>query len=150
MKGGIFDVHAMDDKGEPWLSETDHKTGWNKEFKSGTYRGMLHGLVLRDYPKQVVSLAEAKSVPTNMCEFLSWAQRHYRIDVTASTVERKTGEPTSVGPCPGGCRDFRHTGSNAPRAKCVVPFGVKNDICHNKTQLHALIDTRNTGEAMHT
>ena len=31
-KGDIFDVHAMDDKNEPWLSETDHRTGWNKEF----------------------------------------------------------------------------------------------------------------------
>ena len=50
-KGGIFDVHAMDDNDEPWLSQTDHKTGWNKEFKSGTYRGMLYGIVLRDYPK---------------------------------------------------------------------------------------------------
>ena len=44
-KGGIFDVHAMDDNDEPWLSETDHKTDWNKEFKSGTYRGMLYGIV---------------------------------------------------------------------------------------------------------
>ena len=34
--GGIFDAHAMDDDDEPWLSETDHKAGWNKEFKSGT------------------------------------------------------------------------------------------------------------------
>ena len=103
-KGGIFDVHAMDDNDEPWLSETDHKTGWNKEFKSGTYCGMLYGIVLRDYPKPVVSLAKAKSVPANMREFLSWAQRHYRIEVTAPTVQRKTGEPTSVGPCPGGAR----------------------------------------------
>ena len=60
-KGGIFDVHAMDGNGEPWLSETDHRTGWNKKFESGTYRGILHGIVLRDYPKQVVSLAKAKS-----------------------------------------------------------------------------------------
>ena len=100
-KGVYFVDHAMDDNDEPWLSETDHRTGWNKEFKSGTYRGMLYGIVLRDYPKQVVSLAKAKSVPANMREFLSWAQRHYRIDVTASTVERKTGEPASADPCPG-------------------------------------------------
>ena len=56
----------MDDDGEPWLSETDHRTGWDKEFKSGTYRGMLYGIVLRDYPKQVVALALARSVPANI------------------------------------------------------------------------------------
>ena len=72
-KGGIFDVHAMDDNEEPWLSQTDHKTGWNKEIKSGTYRGMLYGIVLRDYPKQVASLSKAKNVLPNMREILSWA-----------------------------------------------------------------------------
>ena len=35
-------------------------------------------------------------------------------------------------------------------AKFVVPFGVRNVIRHDKTQLHVLIDTRITGEAMHT
>ena len=50
---------------------------------------------LRDYPKQVVSLA--KFVLANMPEFLSCAQRHYRIDVTAFTVERKTGGQASQG-----------------------------------------------------
>ena len=54
---------------------------------------MLCGIVLRDYPKQVVSVAKAKNFPTNMREFLSSAQRHYRVDVTASTVELKTGWP---------------------------------------------------------
>ena len=67
---------------------------------------MLHGVVLRDSPKQVVSLTKAKSVPTNMREFLSWAQRRYRIDVTASAVERKTGGLASVRPCPVGCKEF--------------------------------------------
>ena len=69
--GGIFHVRAMDDNDEPWLIETDNKSGWNTRFKSGTYRGMLYGVVLRDYPKQVVSLIEAESVPANMREFLS-------------------------------------------------------------------------------
>ena len=50
-------VRATDDNDEPWATEADHRTGWNKTFKSGTYRGMLYGLVSRDYPKQVVSLA---------------------------------------------------------------------------------------------
>ena len=62
-----------------------------------TYRGMLYGIVLRDYPKQVVSLTKAKTVPANMREFLSWAQRHYRSDATTFTV------------CPGGCKDSTHT-----------------------------------------
>ena len=53
---------------------------------------MLYGIVLRDYPKQVVKLTTAKSVPTNVREFLFWAQRLYRIDVTASTAERKTAQ----------------------------------------------------------
>ena len=53
-KGGIFDVRAMDDNDEPWLNETDHRTGWNKEFKSGTYRGMLYRIVLHHWPKQRV------------------------------------------------------------------------------------------------
>ena len=44
-KGGIFDVHAMDDDDEAWSSETDHNSGWNKESKSGAYRGMLYGIV---------------------------------------------------------------------------------------------------------
>ena len=49
----------MDDNDEQWLSKTDHTTGWNEEFKSGTYRGMLYGLNLRDCPKQVIPLAKA-------------------------------------------------------------------------------------------
>ena len=69
-----FDVRAMDDNDEPWATEADHRTGWNKTFKSGTYGGMLYGMVLRDFPKQVASLATAKGVPTNMREFLSWAE----------------------------------------------------------------------------
>ena len=74
-------------------------------------RGMLYGIVLREYPKQVVSLAKAKSVPTNMREYLPWGQKHYHIDVTASTVERKAGGLGSTGTCPGGCKEFSHKGS---------------------------------------
>ena len=80
-KGGIFDIHDMDDNDEPWLSETDQKSGWDKEFKSGTYHSMLYGIVLPDYPKQVVSLVKAKSVPANMLEFLSLGHK----DTTALT-----------------------------------------------------------------
>ena len=56
---------------------------------------------------------QGKERPTNMREFLSWAQTYYRIDVTASTEERKTGGLESAGACPGGCKEFSHKGSNA-------------------------------------
>ena len=36
-----FDARLMDDNDEIWTIEVDHRTGWNKTFKSGTYRGML-------------------------------------------------------------------------------------------------------------
>ena len=36
-----FDARVMDDNDEIWTIEVDHRTGWNKTFKSGTYRGML-------------------------------------------------------------------------------------------------------------
>ena len=68
----------MDDNDEPWLSETDHRTGWNKEFKSGTYIGMLYGIVSRDFPKQVLSLATAKSARDRHGVFRSvlWHSAH--------------------------------------------------------------------------
>ena len=57
-----FNDLVMNDNDEPWATEADHRTGWKKTLKSGTYRGMMYGIVLRDYPKQVVSLAKAKCV----------------------------------------------------------------------------------------
>ena len=47
--GSFLDVRALDNGDEPWLSETDDKSGWNTRFNGGTYRGMLHAVVLRDY-----------------------------------------------------------------------------------------------------
>ena len=41
-----FNDRAMNENDEPWTTEADHRTGWNKKFKSGTYRGMLYGIVL--------------------------------------------------------------------------------------------------------
>ena len=67
--GSIFHVRAVDDDDEPWLSETDYKSGWNTRFTSGTYRGMLFGVALPDYPKQVVSLFKAESVPEKCVNF---------------------------------------------------------------------------------
>ena len=136
----------MDDNDEAWLSETDHKSGRDKEFKSGTHSGMLYGIVLRDFPKQVVSLVKAKSVLANMREFLSCAQRYYRIDVTASSVQRKTCEPTSVGPCPGGCKYFTHKGSNARsiRVTCKVCGTVRSEERHTPRQDPASCSHRHT------
>ena len=107
-----FHDRAVDDNDQIWAIEAD-RAGWSETFKSGTYRGMLCGVFLRDYPKQVVSLTKAKSVPTSMRKFLSWAQRHCCIDVTASTAERKTSGPACAGACPGGCKEFSRKGSNA-------------------------------------
>ena len=113
----------------PWTTTTRYGRPKPITGKDGTKRsraeriwGMLYGIVLRNYPKQDVSLADARSVPTNMREFLSSAQRHYRIDETASTAERKTGEAASAGPCPGGCTDFSHKGSNARLIRMTCKF----------------------------
>ena len=43
--GSIFDVRAVDNDDEQWLSETNYKSGWNTRFKSGTSRGMLYGVI---------------------------------------------------------------------------------------------------------
>ena len=137
------------------MIEADHRTGWNKEFKSGTYRGMLYGIVLRDYPKQVISLAKAKSVSANMREFVSWAQRHYRIAVTARTLERKTGELASAGLCPGGRKDFSQKGSNARfiRMTCKICGTVRSEERHPPRQDRASSSDRHTdhrGSNAHT
>ena len=64
-----FNDRVMNDNDEPWATEADHRTSWNKTFKSGTYRGMLYEIVLRDYPKQVVTLTKAKSAPRTCVSF---------------------------------------------------------------------------------
>ena len=56
----------------------------------------------------------------NMREFLSWAQRHYRIDVSISTVECKSGGMASTGTCPGRCE------VPGLRARSAVPLAKKN------------------------
>ena len=80
----------------PWASETDHRTGWNKEFERNVSWHAVLGVCLQT------------------CVNLSLGhKRHYRIDVTASTVEFKTGGLASADPCPGGCKDLSHNGSDA-------------------------------------
>ena len=141
-----FNDRVMNDNGEPWATETDHRTGRNKEFKSETHRDMLYGIALRDYPKQAVALAKVKSVPKHMREFLSWAHRHHRIDVTASTVERKTGGPASVGMCPGGCKEFSRKDPNAHciRLTCKICGTVRKDVRRPQRQDPATCSDRQT------
>ena len=69
-------------------------------------------------------------------ELFSWAQRHYRIDVTAYTVERKAGDPTPVGPCRGGCKDFTDKGTNARfiRMTCKICGSIRNEERHPPRQ----------------
>ena len=71
-----------------------------------------------------------------MREFLSWAQRQYRIDVTASTVERKTGGPASAGACRGGCKEIFRKGSNAHsiRLTCKICGTVRKEERHPPRQ----------------
>ena len=108
--------------------------------------GMLYVIVLRDYPKQVVSLTKAMSVPTNMREFPSWAQRHYRIDVTASTVERTTGGLASAGACPGRCKEFAQQSSNGHsiRLTCKIYGTVRKEERHLQRQDPATCPHRHT------
>ena len=127
--GSIFEVHTVDNDDEQWLSETNCKSGWNTRFKSGTHRGMLYGVVLRDYPKYVVSLISAGGVPANMREFLSWTHEHYRIEATISTIQRGTGEPTCVVSCPSGCKEFSRKGSKGHfvRSTCKIRGTVRKE-----------------------
>ena len=67
---------------------------------------------------------------------LSWAQRHYRIDVTASTVERKTEGPNV----------------HSIRLTCKICGTDRKEERHPQRQDPAtcLHDTRTTGRATHT
>ena len=81
-----------------------------------------------------------------MRELLSWAQRHYGVDVTASTVERKTGGPASVGTCPGGCKEFSRKGSNAHsiRLTCKICGTVRKEERHPQRHDPATCSHRHT------
>ena len=73
----IVEDYAADKAERPRLGENDFEPGWNTRCKSATYRGKLYEVVLRDYPKQVVSSFLTESVPDDTREFLSLG--HYRI-----------------------------------------------------------------------
>ena len=76
----------------------------------------------------------------------SWAQRHYRIDVTASTVERKTAGLASAGTCPGGCKLFSRKGTNAhfARLTCKICGTVRKEERHPQRQDPATYSHRHT------
>ena len=58
-----FNDRVMNDNDEPWATEADRRTSWNKTFKSGTYHGMLYGLVLRDSQKTGCGTDQSKERP---------------------------------------------------------------------------------------
>ena len=70
-------------------------------------------------------------------------------------MERKTGEPTSVGPCPGGCKDFSHEGSKTRfiRMTCKICGAVRSEERHPSRQDAASCSYRHTdhkGSNAHT
>ena len=71
-----------------WTTGAGYISGGDWKITRGTHRGAQHGVVPSDYPKQVVSFAKAKSVPTHMSEFLASVQRQYRINLSTRTVEK--------------------------------------------------------------
>ena len=124
----ILDVHAVDDDDESWSSEDKHKSGWNTRFKGGTYRGMLYGVVLQNYSRQVVLLVRAGDVPVNFSlghknttklmrrlPFYSAKQtnRHllFRVKVDAKKLSYKGSEEHSV----RKMRDTVRKGRRTPR-----------------------------------
>ena len=48
----VSGVCAVDDDDELWLIERVYKSGGDTRFKSGVYRGVLNGFVLRDFSKK--------------------------------------------------------------------------------------------------
>ena len=89
---------------------------------------------------------QAKSVPMNIREFLSWTQRHYRIDVITSIAESKAGGLASAGTCLGGCTEFSRKGSNAHsiRLTCKICGTVRKEDRHLERQDPATCSHRHT------
>ena len=142
----------MDDNDEIWATEADHRTGWNETFRCGTYRGMLYGVVLRDYPRQVVFSDQSKERSYEHARVLLLGTTH-RIYVTTSTAASKTGWLASTRTCPSGCQEFSHKGSTAHsiRLTCKICGTVRKEDRHPQRQEPAtcFIDTRATKRATH-
>ena len=110
----------------------------------------MYGIVLRDYPKQVASRAKAQSVSTNMREFLSWAHRHYRIDVSGRPACRHLLLRVQV-----DVKSFVTQGSNAHsiRLTCKICGTVRKEERHPQRQDSATCSHRHTdhkGSNAHT
>ena len=73
-KTATFDVRAMDDNRRAMGDRGRSQDRLEQHVQERNVSRYAVWHFLRDYPKQVASLAKAKSVSTNMHEFLSWAQ----------------------------------------------------------------------------
>ena len=92
------------------------------------------------------SVGKEKGKGKGMREFLSCTQRHHRIDATTSTLQRRTGEPTFVDPCPSGCKEFSRQGSKVHfvRLTCKICGTVRKER-HPPRQDPASCSHRHTG-----
>ena len=108
-----FDVRVMDDNDEPWATEADHRTGWNKNVQDWNVSWNAVWNCFARFSETSCIADQSKERLHNHARVSLLAQRNYRTDVTASTVERKTGGLASAGAGPGGCKEFFHKGSNA-------------------------------------
>ena len=126
----------MDDKDEIWATEADHRTNGTKRSRAERVVVCCMELFCAIFRNKLYRRPKQRALPTNMREFLSWAQRHYRIDVTAPTAERKTGGMTYAGTCPGGCKEFSHKGLNAQsvRLTCNICGAVRKEERHPQRQ----------------
>ena len=131
--------HVMDDNDEPWATEVDHRTGWNKTFKSGTYRGMLD-LFCATIRNKLYHWTKQRASPQTCVSFSPW-----HTDVIASTCP-PAGMPASAATCPGGCKEFSHKGSNAHsiRLTCKICGTVRKEERHPQRQDPATCSHRHT------
>ena len=115
---------------------------------------MLYGVVLRDYPKQVVSLIKAGSVPANMREFFSCDTKNTTASTrqlplySAKQASRHLLFPAQVD-AKSSLTRVRKNIPSGQRARFVAPFE-KSVERHDWTQLYVLNDIRITGRATHT
>ena len=86
-----FNYRAMDDNDEPWATEADHRTGWNKTFKSGSYRGMLYEIVLRDFSETSCITGQGRGCACKHAHHFS-TRSLFRISSTDRTGGRSTSE----------------------------------------------------------
>ena len=81
--------HPLKKNDEPWLSEADHRTGWNKEFKNGTHRGLLYGIVCAIIRNKSNHWPSQRVCQRTCGIFVLGRTDITALTLTASTVERK-------------------------------------------------------------